>query len=172
MHKPLRIHKTTMSDGTPAFTSSGSPTDCVALVMGGMLDIMPDIVVSGINAGHNIGIDVTYSGTVACAMEAVIKGVPGVAVSTCFPSDSKADIDLVRRMAAAAACQVALRVLQHGLPEHTLVNVNVPGLDPDQVKGLRITHMGGRRYDAREAVERHDPFGQPYYWLGVSRPDR
>lgn len=170
MHKPLRIHKTTMADGSSAFTSSGSPTDCVALVMGGMLDIMPDIVVSGINAGHNIGIDVTYSGTVACAMEAVIKGVPGVAVSTCFPNDSQADIDLVRRMAAAAACQVTQRVLQHGLPEHTLVNVNVPGLAPDQVKGLRITHMGGRRYDAREAVERRDPYGQPYYWLGVSRP--
>lgn len=170
MHKPLRIHQTTMADGSAAFTSSGSPTDCVALVMGGMLGMMPDIVVSGINAGHNVGIDITYSGTVACAMEAVIKGVPGVAVSTCFPGDTQADIDQVRHMAAATARDVTLRVLAHGLPEHTLINLNVPGLPRDQVKGIRVTRMGGRRYDRNEVVERHDPYGQPYYWLGGSRP--
>src|SRR5690606_24373628 len=75
MHKPLRVHKATLADGSSAFSSSGSPTDCVALVMGNVLGIVPDLVVAGVNAGHNLGVDVTYSGTVACAMEAVIKGV-------------------------------------------------------------------------------------------------
>ena len=90
MHKPLRIYTgRRWPTAVQAYTSSGSPTDCVALVMGGVLGVKPDLVVSGINTGHNVGIDITYSGTVACAMEAVIKGVPGVAVSTCFPGDSQ-----------------------------------------------------------------------------------
>ena len=70
------------------------------------------------------------------------------------------------------ARDVTLRVLEHGLPEQTLINVNVPGMPPNEVKGVRITRMGGRRYDANEVVERHDPYGQPYYWLGGSHADR
>jgi 5'-nucleotidase len=170
MHKPLRLYDVVMGDGSAAYSCSGSPTDCVALVMGGVLGVKPDLVVSGINAGHNVGIDITYSGTVACAMEAVIKGAPGVAVSSCFPGQTTEDMAEVRRMTAEYACTVAARVLAQGLPEHTLLNVNVPGLAPDQVKGLRITRMGGRRYDANEVLERHDPYGRPYYWLGGSHP--
>ena len=75
MHKPLRIHDVTLADGSAAKSSSGSPTDCVALAAAGVLGVVPDLVVSGINAGHNLGVDVTYSGTVACAMEATIKGI-------------------------------------------------------------------------------------------------
>lgn len=171
LHTPLRVHQVTMPDGSTGFATTGSPTDCVALVMGNVFGIKPDLVVSGVNAGHNVGIDITYSGTVACAMEAVIKGVPGIAVSTCFPSDSCWDIDHVRRMAAEMARGVALRVLESGLPEHTLLNVNVPGRAPDDIRGVRITRMGGRRYDPHEVLERQDPYGQPYYWLGGSRPE-
>lgn len=171
MHKPLRVYKTTLPDGSAAFSSSGSPTDCVALAMGGVLGVTPDLVVAGINAGHNVGIDVTYSGTVACAMEAVIKGAPGIAVSTSFPGDTVEDIAVVRRVAAELARGAALRVLEFGLPAQTLLNVNVPGLAPDQIKGVRVTQMGGRRYSAKEVLERHDPYGQPYYWLGGSRPE-
>ena len=170
MHKPLRINKTTLSDGTPAYSSSGSPTDCVALALGGVLNIKPDLVVSGINAGLNLGIDVTYSGTVACAMEAVIKGVPGIAVSTCFPGETAEDISHVRRMAAEMARGAVLRVLAQGLPAHTLLNINVPGVSPEQVQGFRVTRMGQRRYEGSEVIERHDPYGHPYYWLGGSRP--
>ena len=170
MHKPLRIYHVTMADGSAAYSCSGSPTDCVALVMGGVLGIKPDLVVSGINAGHNVGIDITYSGTVACAMEAVIKGAPGLAVSTCAPGQTAEEMGAVRHMAAEYACDVARAVLAQGLPEHTLLNLNVPGVAHAQVKGLRVTRMGGRRYDANEVVERHDPYGKPYYWLGGSHP--
>ena len=78
MHKPLRVTAVTLADGSKAYTCSGSPTDCVAMAIGGVLHVRPDLVVSGINTGHNVGIDVTYSGTVACAMEAVILDVPGI----------------------------------------------------------------------------------------------
>ena len=130
MHKPLRIQKTTLADGSTAYSSSGSPTDCVALVMGGALKVTPDLVVAGINAGYNLGIDVTYSGTVACAMEAVIKGVPGIAVSTSYFGEETTDATEVRHMAAGLARHVAQHVLSNGLPEYTLLNVNVPALPP------------------------------------------
>ncbi|MFO7630898.1 MAG: 5'/3'-nucleotidase SurE [Caldilinea sp.] len=167
MHKPLRIQKTTLADGSSAYSSSGSPTDCVALVMGGALEIVPDLVVSGINAGHNLGVDVTYSGTVACAMEAVIKGVPGIAVSSSFFGEESIDALEARRAAAEIACTIAEQVLESSLPEYTLLNVNVPA---SAIEGIRITRMGRRHYDANEVEQRHDPYGRPYYWLGGSHP--
>lgn len=170
MHKPLRIQKTTLADGSPAHSSSGSPTDCVALVMGGALGVTPDLVVAGINAGYNVGIDVTYSGTVACAMEAVIKGVPGIAVSSTYFGEERTDAAAVRHMAGEIACGVAQRVLAAGLPEYTLLNVNVPARPAADVRGIRATRMGRRHYDANEVSQRHDPNGRPYYWLGGSLP--
>lgn len=170
MHKPLRITPVTLADGSKAFTCSGSPTDCVAMAIGGALHTKPDLVVSGINAGHNIGIDVTYSGTVACAMEAVILDVPGVAVSSCHPSQVQGDMGAIHQLTGEVARGVAQRVLKFGLPAQTLVNVNVPGIPAADVKGVRITRMGGRRYEINEVIERSDPYGRPYYWLGGSHP--
>src|SRR5690606_5108906 len=128
MHKPLRIQRVVLVDGSEAYMSSGSPTDCVALAAGGALGTLPDLVVSGINAGYNLGIDITYSGTVACAMEATIKGMPGIAGSTMAPyaaeaigtnqaaaNQAAADqvVDPVALLAKAAdiACEVAAAVL-------------------------------------------------------------
>jgi 5'-nucleotidase len=167
MHKPLRIQKTTLADGSAAFSSSGSPTDCVALAMGGALEVVPDLVVAGVNAGYNLGIDVTYSGTVACAMEAVIKSVPGIAVSTSYFGEESINAAEVRRAAAEIACTVTQHVMHCGLPEYTLLNVNVPAAPSE---GIRLTRMGRRRYDANEVEQRHDPYGRPYYWLGGSYP--
>jgi 5'-nucleotidase len=167
MHKPLRIHKTKLADGSPAYSSSGSPTDCVALAMGGALEVIPDMVVAGVNAGYNLGVDVTYSGTVACAMEAVIKGAPGIAVSASFFEEEDADAVAVRRRAGEVACAIAQYVLHNPLPEYTLLNVNVPASD---FAGVRLTRMGRRHYDASEVEQRRDPYGRPYYWLGGSRP--
>lgn len=116
MHKPLRIHKTKLADGSPAYSSSGSPTDCVALAMGGALEVIPDMVVAGVNAGYNLGVDVTYSGTVACAMEAVIKGAPGIAVSASFFEEEDADAAAVRRRAGEVACAIAQYVLHNPFP--------------------------------------------------------
>ena len=166
MHKPMRITAVSLADGSQGFTCSGSPTDCVAMAMGGALGAKPDLVVSGINTGHNIGIDITYSGTVACAMEAVILGVPGVAVSTSHPSKANGDYAEIQRFTGAVARDVTERVIKHGLPAQTLINVNVPGIPPKEILGVRITRMGGRRYAIGEVIERHDPYGHPYYWLG------
>ena len=170
MHKPLRISKVTLADGSQGYTCSGSPTDCVAMAMGGALQVKPDLVVSGINTGYNIGIDVTYSGTVACAMEAVILDVPGVAVSSIHPSQAKGEMGEILRLTGEVARDVAGRVLRFGLPAQTLINVNVPGIPTAEVRGVRITRMGGRRYDINEVIERADPYGRPYYWLGGSHP--
>ena len=170
MHKPLRITAVTLADGSQGYTCSGSPTDCVAMAMGGALKVKPDLVVSGINTGYNLASDVTYSGTVACAMEAVILGAPGVAVSSIHPSQARGDLDEILRLTGDAARDVAQRVLRFGLPAQTLINVNVPGIPAAEVRGVRITRLGGRRYDIDEVIERADPYGRPYYWLGSSHP--
>jgi 5'-nucleotidase len=171
MDKPLRVRPVTLADGSDAFACSGSPTDCVALAAGGVLNVLPDLVVAGINAGHNLGIDVSYSGTVACAKEATIKRIPGIAMSTVFPGQTDVDLDVVRRLSADVACTVAQEVLARGLPPETLLNVNVPGVAPSDLKGIHITRVGHRRYDNDELIERKDPYGQPYYWVGGARPN-
>ena len=168
MHKPLRVHAESLEDGSAANSSSGSPTDCVALAADGVLGVVPDLVVSGINAGYNLGIDVTYSGTVACAMEATIKGIPGIAISTVAPGEVDVDMSAVLELAADIARRIAASVLARGLPEQTLLNINVPGVERHALRGLHVTRMGGRSYGTGELVARHDPRGQPYYWLGGS----
>ncbi|GIV77268.1 MAG: 5'-nucleotidase SurE [Litorilinea sp.] len=170
MHKPLRVNPVSLADGSPAFASSGSPTDCVALAAGGVLGVQPDLVVSGVNNGHNLGIDITYSGTVACAMEATIKGIPGIAVSTAVPEEAAIADGEPFQVAALAAARVARAVLAHGLPPKTLLNVNVPALPWDRLRGIHITRMGSRHYPATELIAREDPWGRPYYWLGGSGP--
>lgn len=169
LHRPLRVRATKLPDGTPAFMSDGAPSDCVALALLGYLDKKIDMVVSGINPYANIGDDLTYSGTVTAAMEAAIGGVPGVAVSLDSPANMDGDKDF--STAAAIAAQVAKRVVERGLPRNTLlnVNVNVPYLPKDEIKGIRVTRLGLRVY--RDAlVRRDDPQGKPYYWIGGEAP--
>jgi 5'-nucleotidase len=163
MHKPLRIFPVTLADGSQGYTCSGTPADCVRLAAGGVLDVQPDLVVSGINAGHNLGSDVYYSGTVACAREAIINGLPAIAVSSVFPRHAPVDIQCIWRTAADMVRRLAQQVLQRGLPPQTLLNVNVPGMEPEQIKGVRITRVGSRAYKPNP-VQRHDPFGRAYYW--------
>jgi 5'-nucleotidase len=170
MHKPLRVQPVVLADGSQAHSSSGSPTDCVALAVGGVLGKTPDLVVSGINLGHNLGIDVTYSGTVACAMEAVIKGVPGIAVSGPAATQTTADLHAIQTETAAIAAEWAVQVLQRGLPHRTLLNINTPLTDPKEWRGVHVTRMGQRDYPADELLERKDPYGRPYYWLGGGMP--
>lgn len=164
MHKPLRVSRAELGDGTEAYTTTGTPSDCVALALLGLLPKWPDLVVSGINQGPNLGHDVTYSGTVAGAMEAAIFGVPAVAVSL----DSYESHDF--GPAARAAARIAEEALRRGLPAGGFLNVNVPclpgGVEP---KGTAITRMGRRVY--RDVlIEREDPRGRPYYWIGGDVP--
>jgi len=163
MHKPLRVEQVHLPDGTSALATSGAPSDCVALALLGVVGEAVDIVVSGINPHCNLGYDVTYSGTVTAAMEATIFGVPAVAVSTEFSPD------VGYGAPARVAARIVRDVLAGGLPRGVLLNINIPALPEDRIRGARITRQGLRVY-RDELVERADPRGRPYYWIGGEMP--
>jgi len=167
LDRPLRIRETILADGTSAFTSDGAPSDCVALPLLGFIEKV-DFVVSGINPYSNIGHDVTYSGTVTAAMEAVIAGVPGIAFSLASQDKTTKDPTDFSH-AAQAAGLVMKRVIAEGLPEGVVLNVNVPYISFESIKGFVITRQGLRVY--RDALDKRiDPRGIPYYWIGGEEP--
>ena len=167
LDRPLRVKEVLLADGSTAYSSDGAPSDCVALVLLGLLPQPVDLVVSGINPNANLGHDVTYSGTVTAAMEAAIGGVPGIAVSLDTPEDQRDRPDYGH--AARIARQVAGQVIHKGLQPGVLLNVNVPYLPEDQVKGIIITRQGMRVY--RDKLDRRlDPRGRPYFWIGGEAP--
>ncbi|MFN8377801.1 MAG: 5'/3'-nucleotidase SurE [Anaerolineae bacterium] len=141
LHQDIPVTRTTLADGTPALAVASAPADCIALAALGVIEWPPDLVVSGINRGANMGQDVTYSGTVTAALEAVIQGAPGVAVSL----DNQQAGDLADY---AEAARVAVEVVKHALmrplPPLTILNLNVPRID--HIKGLRLTRQGVRIY--------------------------
>ena len=147
LDRALRVREVRLTDGTPAFASDGAPSDCVALAALGYFKEPIDLVISGVNAGANLGHDVTYSGTVTAAMEAVIANLPAVAVSLEIPDDHATDLDYWP--AARVAGKVVRRVLEHGLAPDTLLNVNVPYLKDEELRGFRLTRQGLRVYHGR-----------------------
>ncbi len=156
LQRPLRIEER----GPGRFAVDGTPTDCVFLGINQILrDRRPDLVLSGINRGGNLGDDLTYSGTVAAAFEATLLGIPALAVS----------LEIAREHHFAAAGRVAARlaaeVLDRGLPPGTLLNINVPDLPFARLRGIRITRQGKRTY-SDEVRENIDPRGRRYYWIG------
>jgi len=167
LHRPLRVKPVTLDGGFDAWASDGAPSDCVALALLGLLEKPIDLVVSGINPHANLGYDVTYSGTVTAAMEAVISGVPGIAVSLDSPEHYDGTLDY--SAAAQIAYRVARQVLSKGLPAGTLLNVNVPYRPLAELKEMRITRQGLRVY-RDQLVSRKDPRGVPYYWIGGEVP--
>ena len=160
MHEPLRVH----SRGPGWFSVSGTPADCVYIAVHHLCGRRPDVVVSGINRGTNLGGDVHYSGTVAGAREALIQGVPGLAVSldTSGPGDDRS-----RHWETAAMLARQVVLMMRGQPEAdgAVLNLNVPDVAPDQLTRLHVTRVGTRRYAPAVAVK-HDPRGRPYYWIG------
>ncbi|WKZ40055.1 MAG: 5'/3'-nucleotidase SurE [Anaerolineales bacterium] len=167
LDRALRVREFRLEDGTQAFASDGAPSDCVSLALLGYFKDKFDLVVSGINFGANLGHDVTYSGTVTAAMEAAIADLPSVAVSLEVPEGHVGPIDFAP---SAHAASVAVKnVITHGLPAETLLNVNVPFLKQEEIKGFRITRQGLRVYHSR-LDERIDPRGRPYYWIGGDAP--
>jgi len=167
LDRALRVREVRLADGTQAFASDGAPSDCVSLAMLGYVKEPIDIVVSGINAGANLGHDVTYSGTVTAAMEAVIAGVPGVAISLETMDNHIGDLDY--GPAARAALKIVHQVLENGLAHEILLNVNVPSLPDDNIRGIALTRQGLRVYHSR-LDERTDPRSKPYYWIGGDAP--
>lgn len=160
--RPLRVKEVRLADDSPAWAADGAPSDCVALAICGFLEEKVDLVVSGINPFANLGHDVTYSGTVTCAMEAAIWGVPAIAMSVDSPDNHLGVVDY--SSAARVAVQVAQSVMHYGLPNHLLLNVNVPYLPESQIKGIQVTRQGLRVY--HDKVDRRlDPRQRPYYWI-------
>jgi 5'-nucleotidase len=167
MHRPLRVKEVQLEDGSRALASDGAPSDCVALAMLGLIPDEINLVVSGINPNANIGHDVTYSGTVTAAMEASIWGIPGVAVSLDSPDNHLGDIEY--GSAARVACSIVDKVFENQMPSNTILNVNVPYLEFDSIKGYLITRQGLRVYRDR-LDRRYDPRGREYYWIGGDTP--
>jgi len=157
LDRPLRVREV----GENRFAVNGTPTDCVTLAISSLMgDQPPDLVVSGINRGGNMGVDVHYSGTVSAAFEGVILGYPAIAISQVVGRGMSWD------SSAALARELAEWVLEHGLPPSTLLNANVP-LGPP--RGLRLTRLGSRRY-TEDISEQRDPRGRTIYWVGGGQP--
>jgi len=155
LNRPLRVAEL----GERRFAVDGTPTDCINLAVNGLMARKPSLVVSGINHGGNLGDDVTYSGTVSAAMEGTLLGVPSLAISQGMKNG------LGFGVAAAFAARLAETVLDQGLPRDTLLNVNVPARARSELRGYKVTRQGKRRYgDA--IVEKTDPRGRKYYWIG------
>jgi 5'-nucleotidase len=157
IHNPLHLDEVTLADGTPAYSTDGTPVDCVRFATTPILDRPPDLVVSGINLGVNLGDDVTYSGTVAAALEGMLLGWPAIAVSAQATDQSAMMWDGAAydfRVAAAFAARLVPIVAAAEFPPRVILNVNVPGRAPDQVREAWVTRLGRRVYkdELREAA--------------------
>jgi len=169
MTRPLRVRQVKLADGSLAFSSDGAPSDCVAIAIMGAIEKPIDVVVSGINPNANVGLDVTYSGTVTAAMEASINGKPGIAVSLDAPEyhDGELDFDIT----AKAAVEVIQSLMSDGLVNQgqSIWNINLPYREDGRYQGVLYTRQGVRLY--RDVLERRlDPRGKPYYWIGGEAP--
>lgn len=154
---PLRVSKV----DEKTYFVDGTPTDCVHLAITGMLDREPDMVISGVNAGPNLGDDVLYSGTVAAAMEGRFLGLPAIAMSMSGeqPEHFPTGCDVARRLVS--------RLIEEPLPADTILNVNVPDLPIDELRGLKATRLG-HRHRAEPVIPAHDPRGRRIYWVGAA----
>lgn len=166
LDRPIRVEK--VEDDV--YSVYGTPTDCVHLAVTGVMDNEPDMVVSGINNAANLGDDVLYSGTVAAAIEGRYLGLPAVAVSIVVDSvkgkRQKRNYDTVTYFLK----KIVQHVMTHPLPQDTILNVNVPNLDIDDVKGVKITRLGNR-HKAENAIPITDPRGFKMYWIGPAGPE-
>lgn len=156
LHRPLRATRRT--DG--AYQVDGTPTDCVLLALGALMHDKPDFVISGVNHGPNMGEDVLYSGTVAAAMEGLAAGIPSVAVS--FGSFDLEHLESYRSRLQRLLADV-LAVSE--FPKETLLNVNLPPMPAEEVKGVKVTHLGSRVFH-EEIARMKDPWGRDIYWIG------
>jgi 5'-nucleotidase len=156
LHYPLRVRRASET----VQVVDGTPTDCVMLAIGELLDERPDFVLSGINHGANLGDDVLYSGTVAAAMEATILGIPAIALS-----HTGKDHDHLADWADVLSALLQQLMTRGDFPKETLLNVNLPPVRPHQVKGVRVTTLGRRAY-VGSLTRAADPNGREYFWIG------
>jgi 5'-nucleotidase len=162
LESPVRIRETR----NRTYSVSGTPTDCVHIALTGLLGKDPDMVVSGINAGANLGDDVIYSGTVAAAMEGRFLGFPAIAVSLVFKERPEH-----YSTAAEAVALLVEQLRKDPLPADTILNINVPDLPIQEIKGFEVTRLG-HRHRAEPVVKTTDPRGRPMYWIGPAGPEQ
>ncbi|MDJ0658718.1 MAG: 5'/3'-nucleotidase SurE [Crocosphaera sp.] len=160
LHRPIRaeIVEDFFNPNITAWSCSGTPSDCVKLALSTLVDTRPDFIVSGINQGSNLGTDVLYSGTVSAAMEGIIEGIPSIALSLASFSSRQF------QPGADFAGRLIQQLQDHPLPDHTLLNVNIPPVAADGIAGVMLTRQGLRRY-IENFEKRLDPRGKSYYWL-------
>ncbi len=159
LDRPLHLHKA----HNGFYYVNGTPTDCVHLAVTGMLDNLPDMVVSGINAGANMGDDTIYSGTVAAATEGFLLGIPSLAIS--LNSASSKNFSTAARVAA----DMVQRFKDNKFHEPVLLNINVPDISYEELKGMEVTRLG-RRHKAEAVVKSQTPRGETVYWVGAAGP--
>ncbi len=163
LRRPLRIRRLEER----RYAVDGTPTDCVLLAINEILkDRKPTLVLSGVNRGGNLGEDVTYSGTVAAAMEGTVLGVPSIALSQEYPNGGPVPWDTAETLAP----DLIRRLCAISWPRNTLINVNFPAVGPDQVSGIRAAAQS-RRKIGDQIVTGRDPRGAPYYWIGSMRTE-
>ncbi|HJR77089.1 MAG TPA: 5'/3'-nucleotidase SurE [Nitrospiraceae bacterium] len=158
LHKPLRIHEV----GRRRYTVNGTPVDCINLALAKIMSRPPNIVVSGINKGVNLGDDVMYSGTVSAALEGAVLGLPSIAIS------QEGDERFRFQAGAYYAKRVVAMVIARGLPPETILNINIPDCPLHAIKGVRITCLSRRRFE-NPIIEQVDPRGRKYYWIAGRR---
>jgi len=165
LRKPLRIRKVKVNGDFWGFSLDGTPADCIII---GLLEIMKkekiDLIVSGINRGPNLGDDIFYSGTVSAAMEGAMRNVPSLAVSIAGHEDFKF------KSAALFTKKIVSNLIKNSLPSNLVLNVNIPNVDYEEIKGLEITRKGIRKYQDEVKII-HDPQGFTHYWLGGELPE-
>jgi len=159
LHRPFRI----LRHDADTFSVDGTPTDCVVCAFYGLLDEKPDLVISGINHGPNMGEDVFYSGTVAAAIEGTLQGAPSIATS--LVTRQRTDF----REPAAFVARLAREAVERGLGPRRLLNVNLPFRPWEEIAGVMVTRLGSRRY-RDTLIKKVDPRGRDYYWIGGEDP--
>lgn len=157
--KPLRLYKETLPEGIIGYACNGTPADCVKIATGVLMDQRPDLIVSGINHGANSSVSCIYSGTLSAAREGSLQDIPAIGFSLCNFSH-EADMSTAKAIARI----VIAEALAHPLQKGQLLNVNIPDLPLDEIKGILITRQARGRW-IEEFDERRDPHGRKYYWL-------
>jgi 5'-nucleotidase len=157
--QPIRVVQVSVNGGAKGWAVSGTPADCIKLAVIELMDQRPDLVISGINPGANVGVNLSYSGTVAAAKEAAMYGIKSLAVS--IQGDAQLHYDSAARFAA----HVAPMVVANGLPVGTFLNINVPNLPAEQTAGVRVSRQAGDLYN-EYFEKRQDPRDRTYYWQG------
>jgi len=160
LHRPLRCEQVDEN----WFAVDGTPTSCVYIGIHAIMKQKPNMVIGGINRGPNLGEDITYSGTVSVAMEGALLGIPSIAFSLATFKDFH------WKDAAEWAKRITLKAYKQGIPKGCCLNVNIPNLPKDEIKGVKVTKQGKKAY-TEKVEERRDPWGRVYYWIGGEEPN-